>query len=115
ADRLVERIDHDDRRGRAEDLLLRDAHARLDVAEDRRAVVEAAVEAVARGNLAPGQERRALVPADAGVGVDLVEGALVDDRPDVRLVFPAGPEAHLLGGGDEPRLELADDRPGPDH
>ena len=49
------------------------AHPRLDVAEDRRAVEEALVEPVAGRDLAAGQQRRALVPADLRVRVDLLE------------------------------------------
>ena len=66
-------LDADQRGRRAEDLLLRDPHLRVDVAEDRRAVVEALVEPVARRDLAAGQQLRALVQADPRVRVDLLE------------------------------------------
>ena len=79
----------DQRRRRAEDLLLRDPHLRVDVAEDRRPVEEALVEAVPGRDLAAGEELRALVLADLRVRVDLLERALVDDRADVGVVVPA--------------------------
>ena len=63
----------------------------VDVAEDRRPVVEALVEPVAGGDLAAGEQRRALVLADLGVRVDLLERGLVDHRADVGVVLPAGP------------------------
>src|SRR5919205_346240 len=105
AHRLVE-VAHGDERGRrAEDLLLRDPHLRIDVAEDRRPVVEPVAEAVAARDLAAREELRALVLPDLRVGVDLLERALVDHGADVGLVLPAGAEAHLLGDRDELRLE----------
>src|SRR5262249_44087395 len=64
ADRLVEVMDADQRRRRAEDLSLGDPHPGLDVTEDRRAVVEALVEAVPGGTPPAGQQLRALVLAD---------------------------------------------------
>src|SRR5204863_8296016 len=92
ADRLVEVTNANQRRGRPEDLLLRDPHPGLDVAEDSRAIVEPLVEAVPRGDLAAGQQSRALALADLRVGVDLLERAAVDDGADVRAVFPARAE-----------------------
>src|SRR5207249_284002 len=97
ANRLVEVADADQRRRRAEDLLLGDPHLWIDVAEDRRSVVEAPVEPVPGSDLAAGQELRALVRTDLRVRVDLLERALVDDRADVRVALPAGPEPHPLG------------------
>src|SRR5207248_10114298 len=105
AHRLVEVAHGDERRRRAEDLLLRDPHPRLDVAEDRRPVVEAVAEPVAARHLAAGEQARALVLPDLRVRVDLLERALVDDRADVGVVLPAGPEPHLLRSGDELRLQ----------
>src|SRR5216683_8125361 len=64
ADRLVEASDLDESGRRAEDLLLRDAHARLDVAEDRRPVEEALAKVALARDLAAGQQLRALVLAD---------------------------------------------------
>ncbi len=95
--------------GRAEDLLLGDPHLGIDVAEDRRPVVEALVEPVAGGDLAAGEERRALVLADRRVRVDLLERGLVDDRADVRVLLPADSEPELLGRAHEPRGELVVD------
>src|ERR671931_2023240 len=66
ADRLVEVAHRDERRRRPEDLLLGDPHLRLDVAEDRRAVEVALVEAIPGRDLAAGEELRALVLADLG-------------------------------------------------
>src|SRR5207245_3032791 len=78
ANRLVEVVHADERRRRPEDLLLSDAHAGLDIAEDRRSVIEALVEPVAARNLPAGQELRALVLADLRVRVDLLERTAVD-------------------------------------
>src|SRR5581483_8413615 len=72
-DRLVEVADADERGRRPEDLLLRDPHLRVDVAEDRRPVEEAVVEPVAGRDLAAGEEVRALPHADLRVRVDLLE------------------------------------------
>ena len=98
ADRLVD-VTHADERGRrAEDLLLGDAHLRVDVAEDGRAVEEPLAQSVASCDLAASEELRALVDADLRVGVDLVERPLVDHRADVHALFPAGAEAQFLRG-----------------
>src|SRR6266487_443161 len=85
------------------------------IAEDRRAVVEAFVEPVPPGDLATGQELRALVLSDLRVGVDLLERRLVDHRPDVGVVLPAGAEPHLLDARDEARGELVVDGLVDDH
>src|SRR4051812_3425277 len=108
-DRLVEVLDGDQRGGRPEDLLLSDSHTGLDVGEDRRAVVEAVLEAVAGRYLAAGEQLRALVPTDARVGVDLLQRALVDHGPDIGVRLPAWTEPHPLRGGDELGLKLAVD------
>ena len=104
-DRLVDVGRADERGRRAEDLLLRDPHARLDVAEDRRPVEGAAVEPVLGRDLAAGQERRALVLADLGVRVDLLQRRAVHDRADVRRVLEPVAEPELLGSLDELRRE----------
>ncbi len=114
-DRLVERAHADQCGGRPEDLLLRDPHRGPNIAEDRRAVVEAFVEPVPPGDLATGQELRALVLSDLRVGVDLLERRLVDHRPDVGVVLPAGAEPHLLDARDEARGELVVDDLVDDH
>ena len=94
ADRLVEVVDGDKRRRRAEDLFLGDPHVPLDVGEDRRPVEEAGVEAVVAGDLAAGEQRRALVLPDLGVRVDLLErGALMTGPTSVRP--PARPRRRL--------------------
>src|SRR5207249_4287797 len=80
---LVEVLDANQRRRRAEDLLLGDPHLRLDIAEDGRAVEVPLPEAVAGRDLSAGQELRALLPADLRVRVDLLERLPVDDRTDV--------------------------------
>ncbi len=68
-DRLLERVDRDQRSRRPEDLLLRDPHLRIDVGEHGRAVVEA----VAVDALAAGQQLGALVDTDLRVRVDLLD------------------------------------------
>src|SRR6266540_5636231 len=98
-----------DRRRRPEDLLLGDAHLGVDVAEDRRAIVEALAETVARSDLAAGQQLRPLVAADLRVGVDLLERGPVDHRPDVRFIVPTDPEPQLLRLGDQAGNELVID------
>ena len=115
ADRLVEVLDRDQRRRRAEDLLLRDPHLRIDVGEDRRPVEEALAELALGRRLAAGEELRALVRADPRVRVDLVERLLVDHGAEVGLGIPAGADPHLLGARDEPLLQLAVDRLVDDH
>ena len=101
--RLVAEADEGERR--PEDLLLGDAHVVLDVAEDRRAVVEALREVALVRDLAAGEERRAVVLADLRVRVDLLERRAVDDRTDVGVVLPARAEAQRLGALDEPSRE----------
>src|SRR5207248_9934626 len=115
ADRRGQVAHPDQRRRRPEDLFLRDPHPGLDVAEDRRPVEEAVAEPVAAGDLAPGEEPRALVAADLRVRVDLLERAPVDHRPDVRVRLPAGPEPEPLRSPDEPRLQLVVDAFVDDH
>src|SRR3990172_9115100 len=68
-DRLVEAAHADQRRRRAEDLLLRDAHAQLDAGKDRRTVVEALREVALGCRLAAGEEPRAPPPAPPPVPV----------------------------------------------
>src|SRR3954453_13396988 len=105
ANRLVEVAHLDERRGRAEDLLLRDAHLRVDVGEDRRAVVEALREVAVGRDLAAREEPRALLLAALRVRVDLLDCCLVDHGSDVGPVVPPRPEPHLLGPLDEARLQ----------
>ena len=110
-DRLLERVDGDQRGRRAEDLLLRDPHLRVDVGEDGRAVVEAlAVDA-----LAAGQQLRALALADLGVRVDLLDRRLVDHGADVGVVLPRRADPQLLGARDELLLQLLVDAALHDH
>src|SRR5215208_98139 len=109
ADRPVEVLDADEGRRRAEDLLLRDSHLRVDVPEERRPIVEAVPEAVARRDLTAGQQLRTLVDAHLCVRVDLLERALVDHGADVGAVFPAGAEPQAFGCRREPRRELVVD------
>ena len=112
ANRLVEVVDGDQRGRRAEDLLLRDPHLRLDVAEDRRPVVEALVEPVAARDLAAGEQLRALVRGRCSVYEWIFSSARwLITRADVGVVLPARAEPQLLGRGDEPRLQLARRRP----
>src|SRR5207247_8893826 len=61
--RLVRVANPDQRGRRAEDLLLRDPHPRIDVAEDRRRVEVAAVEPVSGRDLTSREQLRALVLA----------------------------------------------------
>src|SRR5205085_8603714 len=56
-------------------------------------------------DLAAGEELRALVLADLGVRVDLLERAAVDHRADVGVVLPARAQAHRLRSRDELRGE----------
>src|SRR5439155_26916099 len=109
ADRLVERADLDQRGRRPEDLLLRDPHLRIDVAEDRRPVVEALLELALGRDLAAGEEVRTLVPADLRVRVDLLDRRAVDHRAHVGVVLPPRAEAQLLRALDELLLQLAVD------
>src|SRR6266498_1801771 len=69
-DGLFDRLVAHDRQHRAEDLLLRDAHRGLHVAEDRGLVVVAALVALAGQPLAAGEELRPLVLPDLDVAVD---------------------------------------------
>src|SRR5262249_58558954 len=101
-DSIVEGADADQRCGRAEDLLVRSPHRRRDVAEDGRRVVEAVLEAVPARDLAAGQELCALILADLGVRVDLLEGALVDHGADVGVVLPPWTQPQLLDAFNEP-------------
>src|SRR2546422_11428056 len=78
ADRLVEVAHLDERRRRTEDLLLCDAHARVDVAEDGGPVEEALREIALGRDLAAGEQARALALADLRVGVDLLDRRAVD-------------------------------------
>src|SRR6185503_7906073 len=71
-----------------------------------RPVEEALAQVAVVGDLPACEELGALVLADPGVGVDLLERGLVDDRADVGVVLPAGPEPQLLDALDEARLEL---------
>src|SRR5207248_10468950 len=105
-DRLVEVADRDDCGRGPEDLLLRDPHLRVDVGEDGRPVEEALAEVAVARDLSAGEELRALVLADRGVRVDLLERGAVDDRADVGVVLPARPEPQLLDALDELLLEL---------
>src|SRR6267142_553273 len=76
-DRLVEVTHLDERGRRAEDLLLRDAHAGRYVTEYRRAIEETLAEVAFGGDLASCQELRSLVLADLRVRVDLLDRGLV--------------------------------------
>ena len=108
-------FDRDQRRRRAEDLLLRDAHPRLDVAEDRRPVEEAASSPLPVATSPP---VRSFAPSSWPISVYewiFSSARLVDHRADVGVVLPARAEAQLLGGGDELRLELAVDLLVDDH
>src|SRR5205823_5906063 len=115
ADRLVERADLDQRGRRSKDLLLRDPHLRINVAEDRRPVIEALLELALRRDLAAGEEARPLVPADLRVRVDLLNRGAVDHRADVGVVLPAGAEPQLLRALDELALQLVVHRLVRDH
>src|ERR671910_844409 len=114
-DRLVEALDRDQCSRRPEDLLLRDPHLRVDVREDRRPVEEPLPEVALVHLLATREELGALVRADAGVGMDLVEGLAVDHRAEIGLGIPARADLHLLRTGDEPLLQLAIDGLVDDH
>src|SRR5579862_4993393 len=104
-DRLVEIAHPDERRRRAEDLLLRDAHTRLHVGEDRRPVEVAATEVAFGRDLAAREQTCALVAADLRVRVDLLQRSLVDDGADLGLVLTPPYEAQLLDALDETLLQ----------
>src|SRR5204862_511328 len=64
-----------------EDLLLRDAHLRIDTGEDRRREVVATLVSRDRDPLAAGDELRAFLLADLDVPFDGLELCLGNDRP----------------------------------
>src|SRR5438477_4308603 len=105
ADRLVDVAHLHERGRRAEDLLLRDAHPRVDASVDRRPVEVAASKIAVGRNLAAGEELRALAGADLRVRVDLLERGLVDHRADVGAFLPARAEPQLLDPRDELLLQ----------
>src|SRR5439155_3060725 len=92
-----------------------DTHLRVDVPEDRRPVEEARVEALARSDLAAGEQAGALVRPDLRVRVDLLQRLAVDDGTDVRVGLPPRSQAEPLGCGDEPRLQVVVDPAVDDH
>ncbi len=105
-DRLVQRFDGNDRRDRAEDLLLRDTHIRPHIAEDRR-LVEVTVRVAALFEpVAAEQDRGALLLADLDVLQHGLVLLLVDRRPHRHLLVQPAADGHRARALGQPPPKL---------
>ncbi len=100
-DRLFERVDHQDREHRTEDLFLGEAHRGLHVAEDGRLVEEAAIEARAGERAPAAKQLGALLLADLDVLGHHLALRLAHQRADLDVLVEAVSHAQRAGRRDQ--------------
>src|SRR6185437_7638689 len=88
------------------ELFLLQAHAGADPGKDRRLEEEPVVESLVLRPPPATHEIGALLLADVDVSLDLLQGRLIDERPDVRTLLAPVAEPERTRPVDEPAHEI---------